>query len=122
MSGHTPGPWVLVLRQEFPFGFEVLAARGVCIVAQNAFAYTSGQKTRADNEQGLGFGHKDRGPIVAVIAEEDANGRLIAAAPDMLAALKAVTAALNGRVHFNPPPAALRDAAQAIAKAEGRWP
>ena len=37
---------------------------------------------------------------------------------DMLAALKAVTAALNGRVHSRPALTALSDAKEAIAKAE----
>jgi hypothetical protein len=55
-----------------------------------------------------------------VIAE--ANARLMAAAPDMLTALKEVVASLSGRVHSTPALSALVKAELVIAKAEGTQP
>lgn len=87
---HTPGPWLI----------EPKAARGLWL-------------------------HDSNGEFIALAtkrddaAEEDANARLIAAAPDLLAALKQLTAGMNDRFNSNPAVQAREvfEARQAIAKA-----
>lgn len=57
------------------------------------------------------------------VTESEANGILIAAAPDMLEALKSAAASIEQLVRINRIPAnnkGLREALAAIAKAEGR--
>jgi hypothetical protein len=49
--------------------------------------------------------------------EHEANGRLIASAPDLLAALKVMSAHYSGSLDYQPPYVAMGRAA--IAKAEG---
>jgi len=67
----------------------------------------------------------DREPITIAefndsIPEGRANAHMMTAAPEMLAALKAVVSALDGRVHSNPALSALSRAQGAIDMAEGR--
>lgn len=54
------------------------------------------------------------------IAEQDANARLIAAAPDLLAALRKTYAYMSARTLINGELATCAMARAAIAKAEGR--
>ena len=100
MSKHTPGPWTVVEDPE---------DRGRYVVAgpdQVGIVMTPAGKHR--NE-----------PLRSFLAD----ARLIAAAPDLLQALKAVVGRDNppagepGHVYFSD---ALKMAAQAIAKAEGK--
>jgi hypothetical protein len=90
MSGHTPGPWMFRRAKERPrFIIEGLSSTG------------SGVWFLADVEG-------------RSIDTNEANARLIAAAPELLAALKDL-------VEFEDRDDRLRDAARAaIAKAEGR--
>lgn len=80
----TPGPWRLSLVQRWPFGVEVVSENGRFILHESATCHSTVQKTRADNEAGMGF-KKESGEAAAAIAEQDANARLIAAAPELLA-------------------------------------
>jgi hypothetical protein len=69
---------------------------------------------------GAGFGLEDDSGHICTFEdapEAETYVKLFAAAPDMLEALKAVTAALNGRVHSNPALKALAEAEAAIARA-----
>ena len=92
MSKHTPGPWAvnrLITSGNQSLGFHITAPRDgsvspVCV----------GEDT--------GYG------------EIDANARLIAAAPDLLEALKVIVE--NGGIG---PESMFHDARAAIAKAEG---
>src|SRR6185503_11100335 len=123
---HTPGPWRLELRQSFPFGFEILA--GQCgIIAQDAYCFSSKQKTREDNERGVGFPRRAKdGETTAkmaadFIAEQDANARLIAAAPDLLSIVLRFVAlpggAWNPERHAAEEAELMQDARTALAKA-----
>ncbi len=90
----TPGPWALELRQAWPFGVRITAANGDTILQVGACAHSTVQKTRQECEDGVGFRHKSkdgsttRDAVIFAIAEQDANARLIAAAPTMHFLLK----------------------------------
>ncbi len=89
---HTPGPWTLELVQEWPFGIKVHAG-GEVILSQSAVCNSTKQETRRDCEQAVGFNENDQDAYFRAdfarkcIAEQDANARLIAAAPELLAVL-----------------------------------
>jgi len=90
MSKHTPGPWALQVDE------EIIYSQGADFEPQIAITYK-----REANLDGL--------------LEERANARLIAAAPELLGALKALIKfglCENEQVWA--------DALSAIAKAEGR--
>ena len=100
MSEHkvfTPGPWKMEKIVEWPFGIHVLAGDKI-IVTQDAYCCSTRQKTREDNESGVGFGHDltTRVQAAAAIAEQDANAKLIADAPRLLAENAKLRAALIG--------------------------
>lgn len=99
---HTPGPWSV--RRRGPHAYHV--AR----VTQTEF----GRETRFVADVCFAQPKID--------GEQEANARLIAAAPDMLAALRAMlrVAEADLRLSLNPHPmrvAVVRDAKAAIAKA-----
>ena len=96
---HTPGPWTM----DSEFGTAIMGSNGVTVCAVlNAVNATKRQK-----------------PVPLDLNEIKANARLVVTAPDMLAALKDVVAALDGRVHSQPALKALANASEAIAKATG---
>ena len=103
MSKHTPGPWAIGQKANFDLhGFMVhgfpVAGAGQAIAAVWAGAV---------GKEAFGFDN------------QEANARLIAAAPDMLAALKLCEPFCKG--HQETPEKVARYAAvrAAIAKAEG---
>lgn len=89
-SAHTPGPWV----QNSANAEEIIAPDDVQVIAR-----IPGAKTGLYNRAA------------------PANARLIAAAPDLLEALRAAEDWLDGWVSAEPQLAMIR---AAIAKAEGR--
>ena len=110
MSAHTPGPWAIATRG----AIEIATLHGVY---------------RRPSEDGLGQGwvyvvaDKGRDWRAMEDGEQEANARLIAAAPDLLAAVTMIRDADDDCRHDGlptiPGPArAVIDAA--IAKAEGR--
>ena len=103
-ASHTPGPW------DLDAGFLVTRAfvNGVGIPLLQF-------EGRAE-EAGEGFGWVTGGP-----AEHRANERLIAAAPDLLAALEAVldSSGARGEYHSLKYSDAVESAEAAIAKAKG---
>jgi hypothetical protein len=111
---HTPGPWQVGELNGKYYGTDVLTESGELIV------YRLGSSDTAPSERATpnGYdGHYER-------AETLANARLIAAAPDLLAALKALVAGVErddnplDEGHFQDSPE-MEDARAAIAKAEG---
>jgi len=83
-----PTPWTLELRQRFPYGFIIKAANGNEVIQEDAICSSSAQKTRKDNELGVGFRFKNRigesfttrEEAVKMVAEQTAKAQLIVAA------------------------------------------
>jgi hypothetical protein len=102
-ASHTPGPWTL----EDPLGPELLSI----VVGDEPHQWQFIAQVSA-------AGNREEGDVPK--AQAKANAHLIAAAPEMLAALKAIAALMNdgGRLPENGP--THRTALAAIAKAEGR--
>lgn len=107
-TGHTPGPWRAGLRDEdLPHSNE--SGEEICCLPHMAFD--------AVNVYALKRG-SDWGPHNCELMEFEANCCLIAAAPELLAALKAIIAE-HERVPFSHPEMTIfKDARAAIAKAE----
>lgn len=106
---HTPGPWQIET-------WNYSGSRTVPTIrtAKDAIAQLCNLWRPEDNPHEMG------------VAEQEANARLIAAAPDMLAALKAFLRAPSigssgpGSVSIEVQTFNLNEARAAIAKAEGR--
>jgi hypothetical protein len=120
---HTPGDWRYVPVEKFPFGFKVMAG-DVEILSQDAACWASGQKYRHENMAAAGFAPTKRAEAVAGLAEQEANGKLLAAASDLLEALEALREFVDqgsiAGVYFDEHPGyspAMNKAIAAIAKA-----
>lgn len=97
---YTKGPWKFVPLHEFPFGYEIRSADDLLIEHQNAACHATGQKTRKNNLDGIGFdgpqeSNWSRDKAIMAIETQDANGKLKAAAPELLEALEEAIAALK---------------------------
>jgi beta-xylosidase len=101
MSGHTPGPWAQSHRESDDGWYRTQ----VYPVADpnNTIATCNWHSVRTE------YGH---------VTDRDANARLIAAAPELMEALRALADQVEEYELGNPD--ALRNARAAIAKAEGR--
>lgn len=115
---HTPGPWVLDMeRDEFGVTMRVYMADAIDSPYAHDSAHALVVYEGADDDA-----YPDQ------FAEMSANARLIAAAPEMLDALKAHDAYMGAQFMDGPDSAALHPKAAenwlrvraAIAKAEGR--
>ena len=80
---HTPGPWTVQMQDKWPFGISIEPD----IMQMRRVAYSTSHKSLDDVRAAVGFDHNQRDDISAMVAEQEANARLIAAAPDMLEAL-----------------------------------
>jgi hypothetical protein len=98
MSGHTPGPWTI------RYGMNIMGP-DVRFPGNERLVANAG-------------GHSNNVHSEAVRLENEANARLIAAAPDLLEALKALREWHRTEYQSDPKTDAKADAA--IAKAEGR--
>ena len=109
MSKHTPGPWLV----EPSYHSGPLGGEGFAIGA--VFQWPEGENAFV----GLAFT-----PAIGVGpygSDHEANACLIAAAPDLLAALKAMMDGAYGNPAFPDENALVEEeAAKAIAKAEGK--
>lgn len=83
---HTPGPWTLKQEDVWPFDLDIVGSHPIVNIRR--IAHSSSQQTLADCRAAVGFPYKERDNVSAKIAEQEANARLIAAAPDLLAALR----------------------------------
>ena len=99
MSGHTAGPWTISRH-----------CSTLVIAERRTIATTGGEQSNIDREQ--------------VDAENQANARLVAAAPELLVACKAALPLLIEKANDNDPAAGYMslELEAAIAKAEGRTP
>jgi hypothetical protein len=119
----TAGPWTLELVQEWPFGVRIVAASGKRILSESADAHATEQKTRLDCETGVGFDSRTerangitRDQVVAIIAEQDANARLMSSAPCLLEALQEILAVFGEH-----PPAECFGSDKNYREAIGAW-
>jgi len=102
VSAHTPGPWAIYDER------RVFARGLVC-------------ECRVPLENDPEDDEWDSPEVAAAEAEAAANARLIAAAPDLLAACRAMAACCGPAETWNGETnAALRMIEAAVAKAEGR--
>jgi len=112
-QAHTPGPWQIIVEPAKDYdgwrddGGYRIDADGV---EQLAFIWSEGRRLPPNG------GPQSTGPQFGA-RQAEANARLIAAAPDMLAALKSLVGQSGEGVKFSD---RMNAALDAIAKAEGR--
>jgi len=104
MSTHTPAPWVLTIRPSFGAACPDATVAEINLSLERGQAYRGSIAYMQSAEHIDGIG-KD---------ELVANARLIAAAPDMLEALKLLLSSAHDYQ------SGITEARAAIAKAEGR--
>jgi hypothetical protein len=120
VSGHTPGPWCVEQLERFPWDISIVAADDeVLYLRRNA--HSSKDRTLDDvmscRHHGMGQDEAAEGN-----RRQLADARLIAAAPELLEALKAVVTPLAGGSFINLTGENAQAALAAIAKAEGKQP
>ncbi|MFC3228805.1 hypothetical protein ACFOGJ_16290 [Marinibaculum pumilum] len=106
MAGHTEGPWIAAAQISSVAGLPVVASpEGRLICNVNCIAYRQPVDRKVDGD-------------AAFNKESKANARLIAAAPDLLAACKRLVAAIGipSSITIGD---AVEQAEAAIARAEG---
>lgn len=91
VATHTPGPWAVEMPDQWPFSIYVRSATKT-IVEASRYATSTRQGSLADCREAVGFRHSEIEEVRTNVAEQEANARLIAAAPDLLAVLKKAVA------------------------------
>jgi hypothetical protein len=115
---HTPGPWAVKHEEKWPFDIEI-GTVGETVVSMTRIAYSTRQNTLTDVRCAVGFDWNERDDVAFMVAKQEADARLISAAPDLLAvAIEADSAlAALGIPENGKPRVQIR---AAIAKARGQ--
>ena len=108
---HTPGPWTVD-------DDEIVAGEVHVVCFGHDYDDYGGFHGRWPRPKGHRARYAD-GQYEIMKAEADANARLIAAAPDLLAALEAAWPGLSGQSYERPISEVWEQARSAIAKAKG---
>lgn len=82
----TPGPWIVTHEERWPFGIAVEPN----VLQMSRIAYSTKQKTLQDVRDATWFPFDEVENVAGLVAEQEANANLIAAAPDLYAALDAM--------------------------------
>ena len=110
---HTKGPWSLEQIELWPFDLVIHPK----IASLKRYAYGTADKNLDDVRAAKSWRRDaDRDGIIAAVAQQEANARLIAAAPDMLDALENLTIGIAMGWDLD---GILENARAAIAKATG---
>ena len=88
-TAHTPGPWALVQEDKWPWGLRIDPG----VAELRRIAHSTAHKSLDDVRSAAGF--DDRQKVAGMVATQEANARLIAAAPDLLEALVEAQIALD---------------------------
>jgi hypothetical protein len=112
MSGHTPGPWEITSISQRSGDIGIGQRDQRVLIAEVTNAVSFGEMVAEAINRGIEGSHVLRSDDATT---QWANARLIAAAPDMLDALKAALVLIG-----HPDDAATKAIAAVIAKAEGR--
>lgn len=75
----TQGPWAVTMEQRWPFDIAIAPN----VVLMGRIAYSTAQTSLADVRKAVGFKRNQREETVRLVAEQEANAYLIAAAPDL---------------------------------------
>ncbi|QDP48372.1 MAG: hypothetical protein Tp118SUR00d2C21406231_66 [Prokaryotic dsDNA virus sp.] len=112
---HTPAPWDVQLEESWPWAIAIMGPD----ISIPRYAYSTADKSLDDVRAAKSFDYDERDEISRRIAQQEADARLIAAAPDLLEALDdllEVCAHSNGELDRRAPMDAAR---AAIDKARG---
>lgn len=86
--------WIFEKINKWPWGCRIVDEFGREIIKVDGAAHATGQKTRADYEDAVGFPARQRPNIVAMIRQQESEVRLMAAAPQLRQLLHEATAQL----------------------------
>lgn len=81
---HTPGPWVVVQEDVFPFDIKIVAEDGTLISRERRYAYSSKQESIEDVMTAFGFPFDQRDVVSRANEAQLANAVLMASAPDLV--------------------------------------
>lgn len=100
----TPGPWTFEKNMRHPWGITIRSGDEI-VLKQDGRCFSSDQKTREDHEAGVGFRWKAKSDewtrdfAVRQIEIQTANAHLMAAAPELYAALEGLTTTTRAFEH-----------------------
>lgn len=80
--------WKFEKIEKFPFGFRIHSGNGEVILQQEAIYRSTEQKSRLDNEQGVGFRGDEINEATEAIKTQDLIGRLFTVAPELYSILQ----------------------------------
>lgn len=117
----SPAPWTLVQRPTLPFMLVITDAEGKAIVGADRAAFSTRQKVIDDCRDAVGFVGADRKAAVDAIRRQEADFRMMTAAPALhreLAHLVALLEPLEAKGRLDVPGlASLNGARAALSEA-----